>query len=305
MTRLAAWAVVAVLGMSAQACASPDDGHAVTAPSPAPSSPTEVSPEPPSPAPDSPTRFRVASFNVLGASHTTSTQSHYGRSTGKVRARWTVQVLNRHRVDVVGLQELEPVQFRVIKGLSGRAWQMYPGMRHGARSLANSVAWRTDSWQLVRAERFSIPYFGGRTRTAPAVLLRHRETGVLVGFVNVHNPATTPRWGDNRRWRAAALRIEADVATRFRREGFPLVVTGDFNGVLKPFCVLSRVGGLSAANGGESGHRCVPSKRSGVDWIFGSQQVRFLDYVQDRTALVRRTSDHPIVVATAVVGAGL
>jgi hypothetical protein len=36
-----------------------------------------------------------------------------------------------------------------------------------------------------------------------------------------------------------------------------------------------------------------------VDWIFGSPELTFSDYVSDQDAFVRRTTDHPIVVASA------
>jgi hypothetical protein len=38
-----------------------------------------------------------------------------------------------------------------------------------------------------------------------------------------------------------------------------------------------------------------------VDWIFGTDQVDFLSYYRDESSYVRRTSDHPMIVAQAVL----
>jgi len=248
------------------------------------------------------TRFRVASFNALGASHTdvaTGTASH--RAPGVVRARWTARVLANNGIDLVGLQEVEPPQFLSFRAHTRGTWGVYPGLERGARALANSVAWRKDAWTFVRGELFAFPYFSGRSRTAPVVVLRNRASGRQVAVINVHNPATTPHWGDNRRWRAAALRVEGQQVARWTSAGYPVIVTGDFNEVRPAFCSLTRTG-LRAASGGVSTGSCVPSRISGVDWIFGSADVQFRNYVRKQTPLIKRTSDHPIVVATAEIG---
>ena len=43
----------------------------------------------------------------------------------------------------------------------------------------------------------------------------------------------------------------------------------------------------------------VRSHGAGIDWIFGSSGMQFHRYVVDRSALVRHTTDHPVVLATA------
>jgi hypothetical protein len=38
-----------------------------------------------------------------------------------------------------------------------------------------------------------------------------------------------------------------------------------------------------------------------VDWIFGSMRVTFSDYDEDRSPLVARTTDHPVITARVTV----
>ena len=57
-------------------------------------------------------------------------------------------------------------------------------------------------------------------------------------------------------------------------------------------------GGLKAARGGtwRRGH-CDAKRPRAVDWIFTSRRAGITRYVEDRGRLVRKTSDHPMVVA--------
>ena len=69
------------------------------------------------------------------------------------------------------------------------------------------------------------------------------------------------------------------------------------------FCRVTGATDLMAAAGG-SNERRLPSaaKPTEIDWIFGSPSVVFSDYTIDRSALVRRTTDHPIVVTHVTLG---
>jgi hypothetical protein len=39
-----------------------------------------------------------------------------------------------------------------------------------------------------------------------------------------------------------------------------------------------------------------------VDWIFGTRDVHFSGYTEDRSALVQRTTDHPVVFSNVHIG---
>jgi endonuclease/exonuclease/phosphatase family metal-dependent hydrolase len=63
------------------------------------------------------------------------------------------------------------------------------------------------------------------------------------------------------------------------------------------FCRVTAATTLLAAAGGSNTGSCRPPKQLQIDWIFGSPGAAFSNFRVDRSALVRRTTDHPVVVA--------
>ena len=148
--------------------------------------------------------FKVATFNTLGASHTTATGKHPGMASGPARTRGLVRLLERHHVDVAGLQEFQAPQYRAFIRLAGARYAVF----HPPGDTENSIIWRRDRWRLVDGGWFTIPYFDGHRRRMPIARLtdRHgRGTGRLVAVLNVHNPADTRRYPHQQQWRARAL----------------------------------------------------------------------------------------------------
>jgi hypothetical protein len=244
--------------------------------------------------------FTMASFNVLGSSHTNRGGHSPGMASGPQRIGSALAVLNGHGVSVVGIQEFQPDQ-RATFQRQAQGWAMYPGLSLGRRAGENSVAWRTDTWQLVRPGLVDIPYFNGRIRPMPYVLLRHTRTGVLAYFSTFHNPADIG--GNMQRFRNEATRREINLFKQLETTGIPQFVTGDMNERDEYFCKVTGATPLIAAAGGSNQGGCVPPRPAQIDWIFGSPAVVFSRYVVDRSPLVRRTTDHPAVVATVVVDA--
>ncbi len=214
---------------------------------------------------------------------------------GPARTQGMVALLRRHRVDVAGLQEFQGPQYRELFRLAGATYAAYSARR----DTDNAIVWRRDRWRLLSATTFPILYFDGHTRRMPTVRLRSRATGRLVTVVNVHNPADTARFPRQGRWRAKALEIERRIVGMESSRAGQLLVVGDFNAVHAPFCELVAHGPLVAAAGGRASPLCRPPDRAGIDWIFGSRGLQFRRYVVDRSALVRRTTDHPLLIATA------
>jgi endonuclease/exonuclease/phosphatase family metal-dependent hydrolase len=248
-----------------------------------------------------PTTFRVSTFNVLGASHTNSGGNKRGWAGATTRMGWALSVLRSSGVDVVGLQEFEESQFRTFVGLTAGTWGVYPGMSGDPRAVRNSIAWRTDTWELVEGATIPIPYFHGQKVPMPYVRLRNIASGQDVYFINVHNPATTGRWGNNERWRDAATGLEIGLINQLHTAGFPVVLTGDFNERDEVFCKVTGSGAMRAANGGSVGGGCVPPPNMNVDWIFGSSVIEFSNFLATKAGLVQRATDHPFVVADAVI----
>jgi hypothetical protein len=246
-----------------------------------------------------PTTFRVATFNVLGASHTSPGGNKKGWAPAGARMSWATSIVQSYDADVVGFQEFESSQVNTFLARTAGRWSVYPGNTGDPR---NSIAWRTDTWELVAGATVAIPYFHGQTVQMPYVRLHNLESDQDVYFINVHNPATTGRWGNNERWRDVATAREIALINRLHDQNFPVVLTGDFNERDEVFCKITGSGAMVSASGGTAGGgSCLPPSGMGVDWIFGSSVIRFSDYLAQRAGLVQRATDHPFVVASATI----
>jgi endonuclease/exonuclease/phosphatase family metal-dependent hydrolase len=242
----------------------------------------------------------VSSYNVLGSSHTAGHgRGKKAKASGVARAGAAARLISGHGVGIVGLQELQWDQAGVLSGrLSG--YGIYPGRSMGARNAENSIMWRLDMFDVVDARTISIPYFRGNPRQMPYVKLRSRANGRELWVLNVHNPASTPRWGNNARWRQVALRKELDLIRDLRQAepDVPVLMTGDMNDRADYFCPAVGSGLLRASNGGSArGGACRLPAAPQIDWIMGTPDTTWSGYVVDRSGLVRWASDHPMVRA--------
>jgi hypothetical protein len=244
--------------------------------------------------------FTISSFNVLGSSHTASGGVHARFAPGRVRMQTASSLVLHHGVDVVGFQEMQADQLGVFLRNTGGAFDVYPGYSLGRLNTENSIAWRRDVWTRVETRTFSIPYFRGHRRVMPMVKLRSNDTGLEAWFLNVHNPASTGQWGDNQHWRDVATGIETGLVNQLRAsDGVPVFFTGDFNERAEVYCRFVTRTDLEAALGGSGDGGCRPPGIRYVDWIFGSPDATFSGYVEDDSQVVRRTSDHPMIVSSA------
>lgn len=248
-----------------------------------------------------PVMFRMASFNVLGSSHTSRGGNKPGYAEGPTRIGWTADMLRASGVSVVGFQEYEPNQHRAFARRTGGSWGVFPGLSQGRRGVRNSVAWRSATWQLVRAHTIPIPYFRGKPVPMPYVLLEHRRSGERAWFISIHNPTSNAKRGNNQRWRNVATQRERNLLVDLHSSGTPVFLTGDFNERDEAYCRVTAGGVAQAAQGGRGGRPCRPPATMGIDWIFGTPDVTFRAYVRRQDAAVRRTSDHPMILTTATL----
>jgi Endonuclease/Exonuclease/phosphatase family len=263
-----------------------------------PAAPATAAPLSPSPAPVAPPTldFRLATFNVLGGSHTSRTGKHPRMASGAVRARWAAELVRRHRVDVAGFQELQAPQLAALQRQSDL--EFYPGSSMTRADGENSIGWRRDAWVPVEEHTVAIPYFDGHRRPMPYVKLRNVATGIEAWFANFHNPADTRAFPRQQAFRAQATGLEVALVNRLVRESdAPVFVTGDMNERDDYFCAMTGGAPMVAARGGSQSATCHAPAPGGIDWIFGSQGVSFTSYVVDRGPLVDITTDHPVVVA--------
>ena len=243
----------------------------------------------------------VSSFNVLGASHTKGKGKKRGFARGKVRAGYAAQAVLERDVDLVGFQELERPQARTIVDRLPD-YSIFPGPSKRRHASANSIAWRNDTWKAVETHKIEIPYFNGNLIKMPYVRLHNLATGTDVWVANFHNPASVKSRGDQSRWRAEATQRQVALANRLRADtGLPVVFTGDFNERDVYFCRL--VGGteLEASNGGSvsADGQCTPPRNARIDWVFGTPELSWQSSIVDKSALIQRITDHPMIVAEA------
>lgn len=241
--------------------------------------------------------FVLSSFNVLGSKHTATGGDNKSMAPGSQRVRWAIDLLNQHEVDVVGFQELESDQLQTFLDETDGAYDVFPGSSEGGKGMQNSIAWRTDNWELVRAHTIPIPYFNGDQWPMPVVLLRNRATGLSAYFSNFHNPASTRHHPDQGHWRDVAISREVAMINRLiSNRKFPVFLTGDLNSRDEAFCAITGQAPMSAANGGSNDGLCRPPQPTRIDWIYGSPEVTFSGYEADESPAVQRTSDHPLIV---------
>ena len=249
-------------------------------------------------AAESTDEFVIASFNILGASHTDGRRGRPGFDHSRVRLPRAIEVLRRTDADVVGLQEFQRSQRDRFLARVGKEWAVYSTYDH---NTDNSIAWRTDRFALVEGSWARVPYFHGRMRRMPIVALRSRTTDRVVYVMNVHNPADSK--GNAAKWRRKAMRIERRVTAKLTSERrAPVILTGDMNDREEFFCPFTEPGIMHSFVGGSNppdGPCLTP--RAGIDWIFGNQYVEFADPRIDRSGLVTAASDHPIVSARVLL----
>jgi hypothetical protein len=247
------------------------------------------------------TTFKVSSFNVLGAIHTSTKHSAHPRwPSGTSRMGRAVAMLRANDISVVGLQEFEVPQYHAFLGATGGAWGVYPGETLGSQPTDNSIAWRKADWTLVKADTTPIPYYGPDI-PMPHVLLRNTHTGQEVWFANYHNASDDH--GPAQGKRDAAVKIEAALVKELSKDGTPVIETGDYNDRQQAACPMMSLADMHASDGATYAGGCsVPMKPyPTVDWIFGTSTVTFSGHVADWSTRDREISDHEMIRATATI----
>lgn len=238
--------------------------------------------------------FNLATFNVLGNGHTQAGGNRSSFASGADRMRLTVRAFRTRNVDVVALQELEVEQWRAFGKLTDGRYRVWAD----EKDIANAVAWRKQKFEFVRARTIGVPYFDGKIKQMPVVLLRQRATGQKMAFTSFHNPVTSKKRPGNDKWRKQAIAREITLAKNLRKRGTPTFLSGDFNERSERWhCHVARATNMvTAGNGDRRGGSCRPLDRMRIDWIFGSNGVLFSRYVAAETRRTRRASDHPLIV---------
>jgi hypothetical protein len=239
--------------------------------------------------------FNVASFNILGASHTKSS-SRFATYPSRLNA--AVTYMNARKLDVVGTQEFQETQYDYfIRRGYGSTWgACYWDPEGKKRDTENAIIYRKSRFEMLECNWFDIPYFNGNIRHVPAALLKEKATGRTAWFMNVHNPANV--YGNAARYRARAIAIEKQKMIDLRGSGRPVFLTGDFNDRQAAFCPLT-ADKLSISPNSIPSTRCAYPRESSIDWIFAAGQTRFTTFLRDKYTQNKRISDHPAIIARA------
>lgn len=242
--------------------------------------------------------FRVATFNVAGASHT---KGRGGMRSGTSRMKGAVTALRKHHVVLTGFQELEGEQAVAFRRRTKHRWALVGAPSRSGKStdFRNAVAYRKSGFRLVRKTSVPIRYFYGKRVNIPLVKLRSKKNSATFWILNTHNPADVH--GNAAKWRAVSVRRELKRITRLRKKGETVLFTGDMNARKDFFCRATRSGVLHSASGGSTGKKCRYPERNNIDWILGTRDVRFARWHSDTSTRQRGVSDHPIVFARATV----
>lgn len=251
---------------------------------------------------DVPTHVRISSFNLLGYGHTAPGGDRRGWADGVTRMNWAVRIIRHNALQVVGFQEMQQPQYQRFAQLEGADFGTYPGNKLTVAAMANTIAWQKSQWQLIEAQTLQVPYFHGNLIRMPYLLLRNRQTGREAWFYNSHNPANAH--GPAQRWRDEAVRREAALFNQLRTDypTIPVISTGDENDKARYVCPMVETTAMRPANGGGNlDGTCVTPDQMHVDWVMGSPGVDFTWHQALRNALVKRTTDHFVVMADAVL----
>jgi endonuclease/exonuclease/phosphatase family metal-dependent hydrolase len=294
MKRRTAAAGLALLALTAcsaggQPNAAPPAPSDVAAPEASPSAQAVSSTDRP------PRRVRIATFNVLGNSHTEGGERGPGWASGPRRMDGVVELLDQYSVTLVGFQEFEPIQARTFESLREGSWEL----AHNPGDTGNSLAWDTDVWRALKVHALPIPYFNGTIRRIPVVLLKRVDRVARMWVINAHNPANTGRFPRQEKWRYEALRRELATVDRLTgRHDQPVLLLGDFNDREIAFCRVSRAGLHASAGGSATESTCDPPVPTPIDWIFGTDDITFGRHVRDLAPMRAKISDHPIHVTS-------
>jgi endonuclease/exonuclease/phosphatase family metal-dependent hydrolase len=235
--------------------------------------------------------FRVATLNVLGSQHT---RGRGGFASGRKRAGGEAELIRSRGINLVGMSEVQPDQYDALAHDLPR-YTVWPQGALGRNGYRLQFAWRTSRFKKI--DSGSTTYvFAHQYIPLPYVRLRDRQSGASFWVISTHN---SPR--GMQRERVSATRTETRVVRHLRRQGHPVLLVGDLNEHARGYCRIAAHTRMVSANGGYFKRFCHPPWPSEIDWIMGTRNVGFSDYVRDTTTRSRGLSDHPLYYADAEI----
>lgn len=231
-------------------------------------------------------KFKVGTFNVLGSQHTARPG---GFLPGHVRAGLTADLVEKKGIDVVGFQEVQADQLRVL-GRDLDDYLIWPYQRLGmSQGLRLQIAYRRSDFKFVEGHHFDTMFAGNR-RPIPYVRLEDRASGKEFWFLSLHNS----------RWPAERARAENTIVRKvneLRDTGIPVVVGGDTNEWFSFACELGHRAEMRSANPAQPFPACRAVRNQEFDYLLANPKVAFSRYRQIGGPEVWRASDHKLVTS--------
>ncbi|MGK2896585.1 MAG: family 43 glycosylhydrolase [Candidatus Saccharimonadales bacterium] len=193
------------------------------------------------------TEFRIASFNLRGASH----DGDAGTPSWQGRIENSLAVIKEKEFDVIAFQEFEPVQRDYLRSHLSN----YGISNHGKTS--DSIMWNNDKFKKVDQGTWQTQYFNNNSSNPlnidePWVKLEDRSTEQHFYVMSVHDPINRPGTNATTRYNNTLKHTET---VKELQQDAPVLTVGDFNagfiasdgsGSLSnektPYCTMTRNG---------------------------------------------------------------
>lgn len=256
--------------------------------------------------------FRVASFNVLGASHTDGPGANKPSwPSWSVRIEKSLNVIQSKELDIIGFQEFEPSQRNYLK-------QKLPNYGMSSKGKeSDSIMWNGDKFELVSEGTWQTTYFGGKIQE-PWVKLRDVSTQQEFHVMNVHDPINRGQGDAQTRYENAKAHLQK--VNELKAEA-PVLLTGDFNSAYSndagagaatneqlTYCVLTKGGMNDAYDLSVPRQAKCPNKpknmKNFIDHIYLTSEldVSSFDYVE--SGANSNGADHPTIFADVTIPSG-
>lgn len=236
--------------------------------------------------------FYVGTFNQLVETQTNPGGPDAYYAPASLRSLWAADVIRRDRLDIVGLQELHPMTLASMEH-NFPGYSFWPAKPSDIQGMPESaLMWRRSRFSVVSESTVPMPFLSKAPLERPVVELKDKTTGKSFWVFTTHNVRKT-----HPTTFAQDRTIEINEVKTLTATGLPVLFIGDLNDHQSIFCSITGQTTMHAAQGGSTGTPCTPPRRMRIDWLFGSPQVRFSDFLVDRDALVTMTTDHAVVSA--------
>ncbi len=213
-----------------------------------------------------------------------------GSPRATIRAGYTADLIHMKNLDVIGMQEVQQDQLRVLGRELDDYW-IWPYKRLGtAQGIRLQIAYKRSAYDFVEGRKL-YTRFDGNTRPIPYVRLRDKASGQEFWFLTFHNSRhMAERNGSHgRAWSTSS--------TELRSTGVPVVVGGDSNTWFDFACRMGRYAAMQNAAGGRL-YPCRPPEQPGLRraHVQPAGRVRHAT-ASSAVASVWRASDHKFVTA--------